>query len=730
MLKNLSALIGILSILTIVSVNVANTKTLRVLKGHDSNVIGLSFSPNGKTLISGSHDNTLRLWDIASGKTIRVFKGHKRSINCVAFSPDGKTAISGSDDSTLRLWNVNGKTIRVFKGHDYSVLSVAFSPDGKRVISGSNDETIRVWDANSGKNLVVFRGLCNLKTSMGSGPSCCFRTVSFSPDGKTALSGSNDDTLRLLNIANGKTIRVFKGHKGSINCVAFSPDGKTALSASDDSTLRLLNIVNGKTIRVFKGHIGLVNCVAFSPDGKTAISGSNDDTLRLWYVSSGETLRVFRGHVRGPNQSVDCVAFSPDGKTVASGAWDDTIRLWDTTSVTTSYDRKIRKEWNRTKKADKVARYRNFVNDYSKNVLFTIHKFFIENAIHAIYKIIQKKNEWELYEKFIKNYPKSPDVPNAIHAIYKIIQKKNKWDDYESFVQKFPNEPDADNALMALCDLAMQHEGIKYLLRFVKIFPDAPQRKRCVKAIYNFVTSKENISGHEWFAQSFPKSVEAKDALQNVYRLLFKKAKSINTVSAYNSFIIACPLAPQARKANKMAYDLERSIYTDFGWLSFIGKAKKKEKNARKLLSNLKIIEFNIYDYDKVDREKTGYTLIVNRMENLLKSEFIDTEATLIRLESDNFKSSKNLYNEAIKAIQSIQKLMAQDAKNFSDLIILQTQTIISHFRESNRNAELSKYRTEKQQEWEKYIYHIGEQKTTSRTFVRKPIIHKEDGIK
>jgi sugar lactone lactonase YvrE/energy-coupling factor transporter ATP-binding protein EcfA2 len=200
---------------------------------------------------------------------------------------------------------------RRFTGHTDGVWSVAFSPDGKTALSASNDTTLRLWDVATGQIIRTFSG------HMGS-----VLSVAFSPDGKTALSGSGN-TLRLWDVATGQSIRTFSGHTSGVNSVAFSPDGKTALSGSWDKTLRLWDVATGQSIRTFSGHTGGVLSVAFSPDGKTALSGSADTTLRLWDVATGQTIRTFNGDGGTPSS----VTFSPDGKTALSGG--EIVRLWD-----------------------------------------------------------------------------------------------------------------------------------------------------------------------------------------------------------------------------------------------------------------------------------------------------------------------------------------------------------------------------------------------------------------
>ncbi|CUS86186.1 WD domain-containing protein, G-beta repeat-containing protein [Candidatus Kryptonium thompsonii] len=227
--------------------------------------------------------------------------GHSDRVTSIAFSPDGKTFVSGSADNTLKLWDVStGKEIRTFRGHSGDVTSVAFSPDGKIIISGSGglfDNTLKLWDVSTGKEIRTFRGHSDDVTS-----------IAFSPDGKTFVSGSADNTLKLWDVSTGKEIRTFRGHSGGVTSVAFSPDGKTFVSGSDDNTLKLWDVSTGKEIRTFKGNSDRVWSVAFSPDGKMIVSGSHDGTTRLWDIATGKEIAQMVGFTDG-----EWIVITPEG---------------------------------------------------------------------------------------------------------------------------------------------------------------------------------------------------------------------------------------------------------------------------------------------------------------------------------------------------------------------------------------------------------------------------------
>jgi WD40 repeat protein len=124
------------------------------MTGHKSRVFSVVFSPDGKTIVSGSDDETVRVWDAATGVEQHKMTGHDHGVSSVAFSPDGKTIVSGSYDQTVRVWDAaTGVEQHKITGHGHAVKSVAFSPNGKTIVSWDYSNASYTWDADTGARL-------------------------------------------------------------------------------------------------------------------------------------------------------------------------------------------------------------------------------------------------------------------------------------------------------------------------------------------------------------------------------------------------------------------------------------------------------------------------------------------------------------------------------------------------------------------------------------------------
>jgi hypothetical protein len=186
------------------------------LQGHSRYVTSVAFSPDGKRIVSGSNDATLKIWDTETRQETDTLKGHSDRVIGVAFSPDGKRIASGSLDKTLKVWgSQTGKEMLTLRGHAFAVWCVAFSPDGKRIVSGSQDKTLKIWDTETGKELLTLQGHTSIITS-----------VAFSLDGRWIASGNQDKTLKVWDAKTGEEMATLQGHTNVVWCVAFSPDGK------------------------------------------------------------------------------------------------------------------------------------------------------------------------------------------------------------------------------------------------------------------------------------------------------------------------------------------------------------------------------------------------------------------------------------------------------------------------------------------------------------------------
>ena len=198
--------------------------------------------------------------------------------------------------------------------YEAGIEAYAFSADGKRALTGANDKTVRLWDMKTGRRLRVFEGHKHKVWSLA-----------WSADQRRVLSGADDKTMRLWDVETGRCLRTFEGHSHYVRSVAWSAKERLALSASWDNTMRLWDVETGLCLRVFNNHGSRVNGVALSADQCRALSGSDDNNVRVWDVETGRCQQVLEGHT----DYVWAVAWSIDQRRILSGSADNTVRLWD-----------------------------------------------------------------------------------------------------------------------------------------------------------------------------------------------------------------------------------------------------------------------------------------------------------------------------------------------------------------------------------------------------------------
>jgi WD40 repeat protein/serine/threonine protein kinase len=329
--QNDTALVGGTSSV-ITNLDLRTGRILNTFNGHTADVGAgeIVISADGQTAVSASLDQTLRLWDLDRGNVTRHLAGPSSLTFEADLSPDGRSALRGSTDGTVTLFDVESGQISHELMVDQPVMSVTFSPDGQTALIGSGYRFaqkvepghIILWDVSTGEEIRRLEGQ----------PYVVF-DVEFTADGKQAVSSGNGPIVLLWDVESGQEIRRFEDLFVDVNAggesfwdVAISPDGRTILAPYSKGPIIEWDAETGELINEFEGHDGIGSPgITFNKDGTKAVTGSFDTQAILWDVATGDIIRRFTNHAGSLGQ----VTFSPDERQLLGGSDDGTSSLWD-----------------------------------------------------------------------------------------------------------------------------------------------------------------------------------------------------------------------------------------------------------------------------------------------------------------------------------------------------------------------------------------------------------------
>ena len=289
------------------------------MRGHTALVTGVAHLPDGRRIITCSHDGSLRLWEIESGTQIGDDwrdDGDHAAVCSMALSPNGETVANGSMDGKVRLWDVETeKVVARWTGYTHAAGPLCWSADGERVVSGSSDLT-RVWDVKSGDTV-----LGPIKTGHD------VAAVIYSPDTTKIATGGvsdNGDALKIWDAKTGNLLSTVKHNSYQVSSLAWTSDQKNLITGSHCS-IRIFDTATWQQIATLEGHTDHVNALSLLQNDRLLVSGSSDGTTHLWNLDTnlpvGPPLRhqafVFR------------VAISADGKLLVTRWGDNNVYVWD-----------------------------------------------------------------------------------------------------------------------------------------------------------------------------------------------------------------------------------------------------------------------------------------------------------------------------------------------------------------------------------------------------------------
>jgi WD40 repeat protein len=334
----------------------ASANELKCLKGHGAPVSDVTFSPDGRKIVSVSNGriwgdkvgpnggpainvssaSTLRLWNAETGKELdrSPIRPSRWMADKLVWAPGSSRFITAFGEASppgyalgVRLWSIEGAMLKselLFPENFGGTTELSFTPDGRKVLAFGAQWDGRLWHEGRIMDWDV-KGKTLARQLPGTLKEANGRCQAISPNGRLALLARKDQPFAEIDLSTGKeTGRWKEAAVGIIRSLAFSRDSTRVLTGGNDGSVRLWDVAKAEQLRLIGTHQLPVLAVAFSPDGRRALTGGDDQTVRLWGLEGKKQLAFFTGHTG----AVQAVAFSPDGRRGASGGADYTVRLW------------------------------------------------------------------------------------------------------------------------------------------------------------------------------------------------------------------------------------------------------------------------------------------------------------------------------------------------------------------------------------------------------------------
>lgn len=288
-----------------------------LLLDHTHAVRSVSLSDDGRFVLSGADDETMRLWETETGNSLRVFNIGS-PLTASYLSADAQFALSGSrnplvEEHTVRLWDTQtGQWLKTFEGASGLVTSVQLTSDNRTILARAGSK-IDIWDRETGE---LLRTIPAHKRAGGS--------LSLSGNEQFLISGGTDGIVGLWDIASGRKLRTLKKSNLTVTSVCLTRNGEFALSGCTDGVVYRWNLSAGDKPAKFTGHRGPVTSVCVSEDNQFAFTSSSDRTVAVWELKTGRLLKMVANH----EDAVHALCLSRDGKLAVSGSNDKSARIW------------------------------------------------------------------------------------------------------------------------------------------------------------------------------------------------------------------------------------------------------------------------------------------------------------------------------------------------------------------------------------------------------------------